>query len=269
LDELVATGLVRYLKDPAKGTETELEAFVSSLLDQLLEDALGDAVPEVYMLLNTSVEVTSPRSVRLVGYAAFDVGDFGLRLRPFMADLARPPATSTLRLAGKEDEIDEPEATLAPPAVAPDAVAWPHTFEVPLRETWKTRVLPVLAPPEDKASAGERVARALVAYLDRPSQDAVDEIARRLNELEFAEDGYFFEEDDAPISDGSCKFTKVEILSRTAIRLTGEAVTLHDDAGRWRFPVSVELALPPATSSIQIDAGKRHVARFVLPPPPD
>jgi hypothetical protein len=147
-------------------------------------------------------------------------------------------------------------------------VAWPHTFQVRLRETWKTRVLPVLAPPEDKASAGERVARALVAYLDRPSQDAADEIARQLHELEFAKDGYSFGE-DAPISDGSCKFTKVEVLSRTAIRLTGEAPTLPDDGDEWKFPVVVQLALPPATSTIQIDADKRHVATFVLPPPPD
>jgi hypothetical protein len=69
--------------------------------------------------------------------------------------------------------------------------------------------------------------------------------------------------------DGAFEFTKVEVLSRTAIRLTGEAMTLHDDADQWRFPVVVELALPPATSTIQIDADKRHVATFVLPPPPD
>jgi hypothetical protein len=98
---VVATGLVRYLKDPAEGTETELEEAVSSLLNELLEDALGDAVPLVEMLSDVSFEVTSPRSVRLVGYAVFDVGDFELRLRPFMADLARPPATSALYLAGR------------------------------------------------------------------------------------------------------------------------------------------------------------------------
>jgi hypothetical protein len=265
---VVATGLVRYLKDPAEGTETELEEAVSSLLNELLEDALGDAVPLVEMLSDVSFEVTSPRSVRLVGYAVFDVGDFELRLRPFMADLARPPATSALYLAGEEDEIDEPEGLRAPPAVAPGAVAWPHAFQVRLRETWKTRVLPVVAPREDKASAGERVARALVAYLDRPSQDAADEIALQLNGLELAKDGWSFVEHGL-FMDGGFKFTKVEVLSRTAIRLTGEAPTLPDDAGRWKFPVVVELALPPATSSIQIDADKPHVARFVLPPPPD
>jgi hypothetical protein len=131
------------------------------------------------MLSDVTFEVTSPRSVRLAGYALFYLDESGReRLRPFMADLARPPATSALYLAGEEDEIDEAEALRPPPAVALDAVAWPHTFQVRLRETWKTRVLPVVAPREDKASAGERVARALVAYLDRPSQDAADEIAR-------------------------------------------------------------------------------------------
>ena len=268
-EERVATGLVRYLKNPTRETEHELEEGVSGLLRELLDEALGDAAPEVEMLSSTRFEVTSPTSIRLVGYAGVPVGHITrYRLRPFMADLARPPATSRLHLAGEEDEIDEPEDLRPPPAVALGAGTWPHAFEGRLRETWATRVLPVLAPPEDQASPGERVARALVDYLDRPSQDAADEIAGHLYWLWYQECWHWFGE-EVPTLDGPFEAERVEVLSRTAIRLTADPLTFDGDANQWEYPVSVKLALPLATSTIQMDADERHVATFVLPPPPD
>ena len=270
-DERVATGLVRYLKHPTRGTETELVVGVSCLLRELLDEAPGDAAPQVLMLSSITFEVTSPRSVRLVGYGIVPVGGtWRNRLRPFLADLTRPPAMSTLALAREEDELDEPEHPWIPPAVVPDAAAWPHTFQVRLRETWVTRVLPALAPPEDEAQPGQRVARALAAYLDRPSQDAADEIAEHLYWLWFEEAGWSVESgEDPPTLDGPFGAERVEVLSRRAIRLTGDALILDDDAGTWETPVSVELALALATSTFQIGADERHVAKFVLPPPPD
>ena len=129
-------------------------------------------------------------------------------------------------------------------------------------------MLPVLAPPEDQASPGERVARALVDYLDRPSQDAADEIAGHLYWLWYQECWHWFGE-EVPTLDGPLEAERVEVLSRTAIRLTADALTFDGDANQWEYPVSVKLALPLATSTIQMDADERHVATFVLPPPPD
>jgi hypothetical protein len=270
-DERVATGLVRYLKDPTRETEIELDVGVSSLLGEVLDEALGDAAPQVMMVSNTSIEITSPRSVRLVGYAVIPVeGTEGNRLRPFLADLARPPATSTLSLAREEDELDEPPHPWVPPAVVPDAVAWAYTFQVRLRETWVTRVLPALAPPEDQAPRGERLAAALAAYLERPSRDLANEIAEHLYWLWWEDHECWIVQfgPDLPTLDGPFEADAVEILSRTAIRLTAEEMVLDED-GDWYATVVAELALPPAMSTWQIGTDPRHVATFVLPPPPD
>jgi len=108
---------------------------VSWLLMELMEGQSGwDArYARLDGIAESSITRTSPDSLRIVGGAYVVNGD-RWRLRPVQADLARPPARSTICFAGPEAEIPCVRGREDQLIIPPDPLSWPYVFEVKLSE---------------------------------------------------------------------------------------------------------------------------------------
>jgi hypothetical protein len=106
----VALALGSYLENRQERACGQLVFGVWRLLEALMQGQPGWDDDDHHSWLDgiepKSVTVTSADTVRIVGHAW--VGEEGarmFRLRPMQADLARPPATSTLYLASADTEV--------------------------------------------------------------------------------------------------------------------------------------------------------------------
>src|SRR5215207_8170958 len=107
---VVAVALASYLEKRQDRICRDLVYGVSLLLGQLMKGQPGwhDDYPHYWMdgIEARSVTVTSADTIRIVGHAWVAERDAPMYgLRPMQADLARPPATSTLYLASPDTEV--------------------------------------------------------------------------------------------------------------------------------------------------------------------
>jgi hypothetical protein len=275
-EERTANALVQYLRDPNERVLLDLVVGVNSLLLNLLLEQARDDAPMTSVLKETSVHVTSPVSVRLVGWVGVlgqqEEDAHGLdRARPLCADLARSPEPSLVRLGGADSEIQRNVLLDELPEIRPEEVRWEYVMETRLQEDLRAWVLPLITPPEEDRRSPRGLARELAAYLERPSKRGLDALSVQLE--------WQLEEvvDERPYAFDGLEPTTAEVVSSARLRLTGRAWTLDDTGEQGNVPFVAELARAPATSTARLgddDTDERsdpatwpYGAEFVLPFP--
>jgi hypothetical protein len=274
-EERTANALAQYLREPNERVLVDLVVGVDLLLLNLLLEAHDDA-PMTSVLKETSVEVTSPVSVRLVGWVGVldeqEEDGSGLdRARPLCADLVRSPEPSLVRLGGADSELQRNVLLDELPEIRPEEVRWEYVMETRLQEDLRAWVLPLITPLEEERRSPRGLARELAAYLERPSKGGLDALSVQLE--------WQLEEvvDERPYSFDGLEPTTAEVVSSSRLRLAGRAWTLYDKGQQGNVPFMAELARAPATSTARLgddDTDERsdpatwpYGAEFVLPFP--